>query len=256
MFRPLGPWMRVLTFGVGVVFAVLISTPGHAQINASPSPAPAGADQGRFVYMRDCAWCHGNEGGGTARAPALDGAGAAGAHFYLSSGRMPIEKSVQQAERSRRAYDDRTIDALVKFVASLGDGPAIPRVNPQRGNLARGAKLYLENCAACHGTTMAGAALTQDVLAPALYESTPTQIAESIKIGPVAMPVLSPPLTERDIDSVARYILTVRASHNRGGATLGRLGPVTEGSVAWIIGLGSLLLVIGWIGTRSKADEQ
>jgi ubiquinol-cytochrome c reductase cytochrome c subunit len=36
----------------------------------------------------------------------------------------------------------------------------------------------------------------------------------------------------------------------RGGGNLGGLGPVTEGAVAWIVGLGILLLFTRWIGTR------
>ena len=38
-------------------------------------------------------------------------------------------------------------------------------------------------------------------------------------------------------------------TQNRGGATdLGRVGPVAEGAVAWIVGLGLLMFLARWIG--------
>jgi len=37
-----------------------------------------------------------------------------------------------------------------------------------------------------------------------------------------------------------------------GGATLGRLGPVTEGLFLFIAGLGVLIVAAVWIGAKSK----
>jgi ubiquinol-cytochrome c reductase cytochrome c subunit len=33
---------------------------------------------------------------------------------------------------------------------------------------------------------------------------------------------------------------------------LGRLGPVTEGLILWVVGLGSLIIVAVWIGARVR----
>ena len=54
--------------------------------------------------------------------------------------------------------------------------------------------------------------------------------------------------TDQQVDSIIRYLLYIRTGQNRGGADLGRVGPVAEGAVAWIVGLGALLVLARWIG--------
>ena len=50
--------------------------------------------------------------------------------------------------------------------------------------------------------------------------------------------------SEHEVNSLARYILYLRSNGNIGGLGLGRVGPVSEGFVAWVVGLGLLLIVI------------
>ena len=98
---------------------------------------------GRELYERSCASCHGEEGEGvdepgqTVRGPSLQEAGEAAAYYYLSTGRMPLSNSDDQPVRKPPAFDDDEIEALVAYVGSLGDGPAIPDVDP-RADVAAG----------------------------------------------------------------------------------------------------------------------
>jgi ubiquinol-cytochrome c reductase cytochrome c subunit len=177
--------------------------------------------------------------------------GAAAADFYLSTGRMPLDEPRAQAQRKPPAYSPREIADLTAYVASLGAGPPIPAVDPDRGDLALGGQTYTANCAACHNSGGSGGALGQAVFAPGVRQATPIQIAEATRIGPGAMPVFGPDtLDDHQVDSIVRYLLYLRHTADRGGAPLGRLGPVPEGLVAWLVGLSPMLLAAFWIGTR------
>src|SRR5438094_320789 len=89
------------------------------------------ADQiatGRAVYMGSCASCHGPDAEGiSGRGPSLGGVGAQAADFYLQTGRMPLSSPDAQPVRTRPAFSQATIAALVAYVGSLG-GPGVPAV--------------------------------------------------------------------------------------------------------------------------------
>jgi ubiquinol-cytochrome c reductase cytochrome c subunit len=123
-------------------------------------PVPPGEVRaGRELFQVACSSCHGLDGEGTGRGPTLVGVGAASADFYLSSGRMPLDRSDVQSQRKDPAYTPREIRQLVGYVASLGPGPAIPEVDPEAGELVEGYELYSNNCASCHSAAGAGGAL-------------------------------------------------------------------------------------------------
>jgi ubiquinol-cytochrome c reductase cytochrome c subunit len=164
---------------------------------------------------------------------------------------MPLDEPRAVAERKPPAYSPAEIADLTAYVASLGPGPPIPVVRPEAGDLAVGGQSYTANCAACHNSAGSGGALGQAVFAPGVRQATPVQIAEAIRTGPGAMPVFGPDtLDDHDVDSIVRYLLYLREADDRGGAPLGRLGPVPEGLVAWLVGLGPMLGAAFWIGTR------
>jgi ubiquinol-cytochrome c reductase cytochrome c subunit len=219
---------------------------GRSATAAQPAQA---AGRGRELYQQSCATCHGQHGEGTERGPSLVGVGAASADFYLSTGRMPITQEERSPARRRPAFGQADVDALVAYVASLGGGPAVPRVDPAAGRLAEGERLYQENCAACHSATGTGGALTSGQVAPSLGPSTPVQVAEAIRVGPGAMPTFDQDaLDDRQVDSIAGYVGRLQRGGNPGGLDLGRVGPVTEGLVAWVLGLGLLVLVARRLG--------
>ena len=224
---------------------------GQGQPPGQP-PTPAGEVRaGRELFQVACSTCHGLEGEGTPRGPRLIGVGAASADFYLTSGRMPLDRPGVQAARKEPAYSPRQIRQLVAYVASLGRGPAIPHVNPEEGDLVEGNDLYANNCASCHSSAGSGGALGQSVYAPRLAKATATQVAEAIRIGPGAMPHFGPDtINDEQLLSIVRYVKYLQKPENRGGLGLGHLGPLSEGFVAWIVGLGLLVVGLRWIGTR------
>jgi ubiquinol-cytochrome c reductase cytochrome c subunit len=212
----------------------------------------SGPDAGRTLYARDCAWCHGATGTGTNVAPSLIGVGAAGVDFYLSTGRMPLVSPGARVRRAEPAYTVDEIAAITDYVASLGAGPAIPDLT-HASELARGAQLYEQNCAACHGSTAVGGALTSGVEAPSLLPDTRTQIAEAIRIGPGTMPVFDQgTIRDEDVAAIANYVAELQGPQEHGGLSLGRIGPIAEGAVGWLVGLGALLLFCRFIGKRAN----
>jgi ubiquinol-cytochrome c reductase cytochrome c subunit len=227
------------------------------------APGPASGEQ---LYQRDCAWCHGNRGQGTANGPTLVGGGPALTDFMLSTGRMPVTSPSQKDALHRDpAYSPQDIAAIVAFVNSFGaGGPDIPVVDTARGNLTEGLNLYQANCAACHSTTGEGGALAtgkpgivngyvlsqNGLVAPPLLKATPTQVAEAMRTGPPGMPVFGPSTFPDDqVDSIARYVVALQRAKSPGGFALGRIGPVAEGAVGWLVGLAILVLLTRWIGT-------
>ncbi|UDY34159.1 cytochrome bc1 complex diheme cytochrome c subunit [Dermatobacter hominis] len=238
--------------------AVVAALSLPAVLAASPVAPPARAEEdgdpaaGRERYLEGCASCHGSDGRGVEdRGPSLEDAGAASASFYLTTGRMPLDQPGKQPIRKPPAYPQDVIDDLVAYVATLGDGPPIPSVRPEDGSLSEGQQLYTANCAACHSSAGAGGAVGRNAFAPGITRATPQETAEAIRIGPGAMPAFGPATIDDDqLDDIVRYTEYLDHPEDRGGAPLGRIGPVPEGLVAWVVGLGSLVLVMHWIGDR------
>lgn len=253
---------RLLACGA-LLFTACIAEPTPYRPPIPPAPE-AVADRGRFLYQRDCAWCHGDDGTGTPRGPSvLVGTnGSALTDFMLRTGRMPVSSTQQAIRKGPPAYSEDEIGDLVAYVRSLGaDGPAIPDADPARGDLALGAELYLENCAACHSTTGIGGTLTRDRsgrggFVPGVRTSSAIEVAEAMRTGPGTMPVFpEASFSRHELDSIVRYVLSLQTPRDPGGIGAGHVGPVAEGAVAWIVGLGALLALAGWIGT-SRAQQR
>ena len=212
---------------------------------------PAGPDAGRQLYVQACSTCHGVTGEGTEIAPPLIGAGAAKADFYMSTGRMPAEGPTKQAPRREPIFTEEQRHEIAEYVATFGEGPPIPEVDPERGDLVEGNLLYSTNCAACHNATGSGGAVGREYYAPELYPATPLEIAEAIRSGPGAMPIFNHgALTDDEVNSIVRYIEHLKGRENPGGFSIGALGPFSEGFVAWIVGLGAMVGLARWIGSR------
>jgi ubiquinol-cytochrome c reductase cytochrome c subunit len=218
---------------------------------ASPAAAAGDAKRGRDLFRTGCASCHGIDARGIrGKGPSLHGAGAAAAHFYLSTGRMPLDEPKAQPDRAEPAYDPAAIDDLVAYVGSLG-GPDVPSVEVSTGIVSDGQRLFTRNCAACHQIMGRGGVVT-GAYVPTLLESTPTQIAEAMRIGPYVMPRFGTGrLSDQDIASTARYVEYAKHPRNEGGWGLFDIGPVPEGMVAWLIGLLALVLLIRALGKRT-----
>lgn len=209
---------------------------------------------GRTLFLQHCAACHGPEGRGTFRGPELTGTGAAAAHFQVSTGRMPPRAWQRRPERVPPAeFSQAEVLAIARYVGRIAGGPDVPQVDLTGAELSSGAELYLETCAACHGSTGVGGVLTGGDAAPPLGDLTPVQIAEAIITGPGEMPKFAfEQLDARERDAVVRYVEEVIDDpRDRGGLGLGHLGPLAEGVVALLVGLPLLLLVARRLGRSS-----
>ena len=253
----------------GLVGFVQAGTNASAR-NRSAAP-PALHAEARTIYLRDCATCHGADARGTGFGPSLQRAGRAAVDFWVSTGRMPLvansrpPRSPQgqaspdqyladpnaQPRRHKPWYPPATISALVDYVSTIAPGgPDIPTVDVAGANLATGGELYRQQCAACHAWSGVGGALYQRA-APSVAPATPTQIAEAVRIGPGQMPKFgTAAVPAAQLDDVVGYVQYLDHPKNRGGAPLWYVGPVAEGAVAIVLGLGVLLALIRWIGSR------
>jgi ubiquinol-cytochrome c reductase cytochrome c subunit len=227
-----------------------------------PPSGVVSAKTGAALFAANCSSCHGPRGrgieppgqpgaGGTiGMGPSLAQDGAAGADFYLRTGYMPLSSPRDQPWRSRVLFDEQEIRSLVAYVASLGHGPAIPSPHPERGNLASGYQLFASNCAGCHQIAAEGGYAT-GARVPPLTRATDVQIAEAVRTGPYLMPRFSPRrLSDRQLDSIIRYVDYTKAPQNPGGWSIGRIGPVPEGMIAWLVAAAVLVATCLVLGRR------
>lgn len=215
---------------------------------AGGAPAQDQAD-GRALYEQTCSSCHGDDLRGIpGRGPDLLGVGEAAADFYVRTGRMPLRDPRQQPIRTESPFTPEQQSALIAYVGSFG-GPAIPAVDPARGDLATGRRLFGEHCMGCHQVVGEGGITTSGV-APDLQSSAPVDVAEAVDVGPYVMPVF-PQLTDADVNSLARYVDYTKDPEDIGGWGIGHIGPIPEGMVAWLLAGIALLLVIRIIGSRT-----
>jgi ubiquinol-cytochrome c reductase cytochrome c subunit len=91
-------------------------------------------------------------------------------------------------------------------------------------------------------------------VAPPLQEATPVQIAEAGRIGPYLMPRFSTKqLSDRELDSIVRYVEYTKHPHDVGGWGIGHIGPVPEGLVTWFIGIAVVTATCLVIGKRLES---
>jgi ubiquinol-cytochrome c reductase cytochrome c subunit len=236
---------------------VLVLAPLLLLVLATPwlaADRPAGAQGGpeaeaEQTYLADCASCHGAEGRGTNRGPTLVGVGRASTFYYLSTGRMPIEEPDARITRSKPAYPPELVEALVEYVDEVaGGGPDVPPVSLESADVARGGRLYRAQCASCHTTAGAGGALLRQE-APSVYPPTPAETAAAIRVGPGTMPAFAETaLSDEELNDVVAYVDYLANPQDRGGLSLWHVGPLIEGLVGWVVGLGLLVLLALWIG--------
>lgn len=253
---------------IAVLLLIGLFLMGAAYSAVAPRPAEAGVvsqddvSEGKQLFQANCASCHGlnaegrKTGSGDAIAgPTLAGVGAAAVDFQMSTGRMPMRAPTAQAPRSDTIkFSEEDIAKIGAYVASLAPGPAIPSeemVDPTKGDPAKGGELFRVNCAMCHNSAGAGGALTRGKYAPKLTDVEGRHIYEAMLTGPQSMPVFNDnnisPESKRD---VIAYLKTMDEAGSPGGMALGSLGPVPEGLVAWVFGLGILIGAACWLGQK------
>jgi ubiquinol-cytochrome c reductase cytochrome c subunit len=235
----------------GVLWAAFAPAGGASDTSTSNEQVRLG----RALFLAGCSSCHGLGAEGGNQAPSLIGVGEAAVDFQLSTGRMPLAKPAAQSERHEPKYTQTQIDQIAAYIGSLAPGPAIPDKSTleQGANIAEGGAIFRTNCAQCHQADGQGGALSYGKHAPALTAATNTQIYEAVRTGPESMPVFGPgQLSDEQVASVIKYVNFITNPKDPGGDGIGHYGPVPEGLVAIIVGLGGLVIATLWIGSRSS----
>nr|WP_235958512.1 c-type cytochrome [Nocardioides acrostichi] len=231
------------------------------------------AEQGRKLFLVGCSTCHGTNGEGVTTlrgnqlGPSLVGVGAAAVDFQVGTGRMPMAQAGAQAPSKPEAYDQDEIDALAAYVASLGPGPAVPNSSDysldnmtdeaQEAAIVRGGQIFLTNCTACHNFEGSGGAMPEGGSAPKIRGVEPKYIYEALLTGPSNMPSFSNGnLTPEEKRDVIAYLGSLNDSADYGGFGMGGLGPVAEGLIAWVGGIGILVGFAIWIAAHTTRTNK
>ena len=256
----------VVLLACGLVDAPLVGAASPPPITR-PDASGSSLELGRQLFAANCSTCHGSRGLGVqpgtipagsgavhGAGPPLIGVGARATDFYLRTDYMPLGDPKAQPTRSRPAFDDREIRAVTAYVDSLSatPGPPVPTPHPEQGDLADGLQLFTEHCAGCHQVAAAGGVVT-GARVPPLSSATPTQIAEAVRIGPYVMPSFSrKDISDKDLNSIVRYVRYAANPDDRGGWGINHLGPFPEGLITGAV---VLLLLVGlcrFIGERAR----
>lgn len=263
----------VLALGIGAFSVVAFSGIDASGSQALVSTSPGDIAAGQTLFEEHCQSCHGVNGvGGNNGSPELITVGAAAADFYLSTGRMPLNNPRQQPIRHRPYFTTAQTRQLVAYVNALPSinhvaqsGPTVPSVLPlcdsssqtagtrQPGcvTLTEGQQYFSTNCAQCHQGAGSGGMLSKGMVVPGLKNANVTQVLEALRIGPKPMPVFgNNQLTASQASAIAHYVQYLHKPADPGGLGIGHFGPVAEGFVGIIVGLGALLLASRWIGNR------
>lgn len=252
---------RRITGLVGLVLALAVLGVGYSAF--APTGNTASADSvdastiahGKDLYDRSCISCHGsNLQGVDGKGPSLIGAGQAMTYFQLSTGRMPAKANGAEMPSAIPFFkSEKDIDAIAAYVQSMGGGAQLPgTVDIANADLSKGAELYRLNCASCHNFTGKGGALSQGKYAPPLDKATDTEIYAAMLSGPENMPTFSDAqLTPTEKLDIIKYVRASTDTISPGGYDLGGFGPAPEGLVAFLVGMGVIVSITLWSGSRS-----
>jgi ubiquinol-cytochrome c reductase cytochrome c subunit len=244
--------LGIALVSAGALYAVFAPEPQTAQAQGDPALL-----KGAQIYNNTCIACHGaNLQGVKDRGPSLIGVGDAAVYFQTSTGRMPAARQEAQAERKPPKLTPEEIDAVGAYVQAHGGGPQRPAEQGaalRGGDSARGGELFRLNCASCHNFTGRGGALSSGKYAPNLDPSNEEQIYTAMLTGPESMPKFSDrQLSPNEKKDIVAYVKSVsNGNNNPGGNGLGGLGPASEGLIAFVVGIGALVGVTLWIGSKA-----
>ena len=255
-----GKLMRRVSGTLAIFFALV--TLGFAYQALTPSPQTASAQDysaadiaaGKQIFTNGCITCHGsNLQGVINRGPSLLGVGQAAVYFQVSTGRMPAVENGAQMHAKEPFYNPDQTRQLGAYIQSVGGGPEVPSGSLQdTAAVARGGELYRLNCASCHNFTGKGGALSQGKYAPSLEAATPEEIYAAMLSGPESMPKFSDgQLTPDEKKAIIAFIQNNNSTVDPGGYALGGFGPAPEGLVAFLVGMGAIVALTLWMGSRA-----
>jgi ubiquinol-cytochrome c reductase cytochrome c subunit len=242
-----------LVVGLGLMGALYTTVVPGAQAAGDNGTQSTAEANGAAIYNRTCITCHGeNLQGVDQRGPSLIGVGAAAVYFQVHTGRMPLTRQGAQAADKPPVISDKELNDLMAYVQAHGGGPDVPSGDLRDGDLAQGGELFRLNCASCHNFVGEGGALSSGKAAPSLLNANDLTIYTAMLSGPENMPVFGDnQLTPSQKRAIINYVQTVKTEANPGGAGIGRIGPVSEGLVIWVVGIGILMFGIFWMGSKA-----
>jgi ubiquinol-cytochrome c reductase cytochrome c subunit len=237
-----------------LLLIIVLLAVAPAQAATPPLGVVATLTQGKSLYAANCSRCHGSRGQGLRdQGPSLKDVGALGTDFYVRTGYMPLNDPHAQPWRTRVLFSEQEIRALVSYVATVGHGPAIPTPQWQSGRVSSGKELFTDHCAGCHQIAIAGGVMPGARIPP-LNQATARQIAEAVRIGPYLMPKFSSKsITPSQLNDIVAYVQYAKHPDDRGGWSIGHLGPWPEGMVTWLLAASVLVATCVLIGRRLKA---
>ena len=165
---------------------------------------------------------------------------------------MPLAEQGPQAKRKQTLYTDLEVRKLSAYIQSVGGGPDIPTVDltdaepaarrralphqlrllPQLRRLRRRADLRQVRPRARPG------------------DADPDRLGDALRPR-VHAGVRLDDVRQAERDSIVRYVKYVTNAQDPGGNRIGHLGPIPEGLVAWLVGIGGLIGVTLWIGAKA-----
>jgi ubiquinol-cytochrome c reductase cytochrome c subunit len=243
----------VVTLGCLAGAGPASAQPPSGIVRPTTEPGHATVQLGSQLYAGNCASCHGIAGRGIVHArpgagdisglgPRLRNVGAIAPDFYLRTGYMPLGNPHEQPYGNTVLFSGKEIKSLVAYVASLGHGPTIPHPDAGRGDISQGQQLFTGDCAGCHQLEGRGGFVT-GARVPPLQNVKAVRIAEAVRIGPYLMPKFTASqISDAQLNSIIRYVESTNHPDNAGGWSIGNLGPIPEGLVAWLIAIPLILL--------------
>ncbi|MGZ4596871.1 MAG: cytochrome bc1 complex diheme cytochrome c subunit [Actinomycetes bacterium] len=246
----------LLLLALGLMGGVYNAFAPSPQAEAASGVSGASVQDGRQLFLKNCSSCHGLHAEGSSDGPSLIGVGAASVDFQVGTGRMPAAQDGPQIQRKRVEFTPQEVSDLAAYVASLGPGPAIPdaaELDLSGADAARGGAIYRTNCSMCHNFAGKGGALSQGKYAASLDGVTPRHMWEAMLTGPQSMPVFgNGTMTPQDKKDIIKYLKITEKQSSPGGLALGKVGPVSEGAVGWLVGLGALIGCAVWLGAKAR----
>lgn len=187
------------------------------------STAAAATPDGRALYTRYCAACHGRDGHGGVGVPlALPDFLATADDAYLRT-----TLRIGRPGRVMPAFprlNDAQVNAIVGYIGHWRPATPAPLLAVSRGNIVHGKQLYARYCAACHGARGEGGHGTgvtfsrprdYPILAPALNNpgflaaASDAMIKTTLARGRAGTPMvsfLSKGLSGTDLDDLVAYV--------------------------------------------------
>jgi cytochrome c oxidase cbb3-type subunit 3 len=134
------------TLTLSLLFLLAAASSGHA----------FSAVDGEKLYTRHCAACHGAEGNGGVGVPLS----LPDLHAVVDDEYLRLTIRLGRPGRIMPAFSqlsEEEVGALIKHVRGFNKTKTKTiTVNPPKGNVTRGTKLYADHCAACHGANGEG----------------------------------------------------------------------------------------------------